>query len=433
MSYGLLGEKLGHSFSKILHAQMGNDDYELISVPKDQVDDYLEKADFDGINVTIPYKEIAMRYCEPDAIAKDIGCVNTLLKKQGKVYGYNTDCLGFAYLARHTGVSWTGKKVVILGSGGTSKTASYVAVKSGASEVVIVSRKMISDIHATGWRSRLTYSTYDRTEEWTDAQIIINTTPVGMYPANDGIPVDIDIFESPEAVLDVIYNPLNTGLVMEAKKRGIPAACGLSMLVAQGWYSEEIWKAGEKGVDESMLDINSIPSKEFCEAIDRVTEVIYKQKRNIVLTGMPGSGKSTVGKRLSEALNREFVDTDELFKDKYSISAGDYITKYGVEAFREKESEVVKEAAKEGGRIIATGGGAVLRDDNRMALKANGFIVFLNREPKKLATDGRPLSQANGVMKLYEERLPVYKAFMDIEIDVNDKSEKTLRSVLEQL
>lgn len=425
MKYGLLGEKLGHSFSKILHEQIGNDSYELIEIEKDKVDRFLSEADFDGINVTIPYKETAMAFCENDEISADIGCVNTLHKKDGHIYGYNTDCLGFAYLASTIGIDWKGKKVVILGSGGTSKTASYVAYKSGASRITIVSRKATENVTDSGWRSKCIHSTYENEGEWSDADIIVNTTPVGMYPNNEGMPIDLDMFSDPKAVLDVIYNPLETRLVLEAKKRGIPASCGLAMLVAQGWYSERIWMK-----NDISLKIEDTISDEAKQEIDKITKSIKKQKQNIVLIGMPGSGKSTIGKALAKELNRKFVDTDEAFYKKFGITPEQCINENGVDDFREKESIIVREEAASGGIILATGGGAVLREDNRMALSQNGFIVFLNRDPKKLATDGRPLSQQNGVMKLYEQRLPIYKSFMDIEVEVCDDYKETLKRVL---
>ncbi len=428
MKYGLLGEKLGHSFSKILHEQIGNDSYELIEIEKDKVDRFLSEADFDGINVTIPYKETAMAFCENDEISADIGCVNTLHKKDGHIYGYNTDCLGFAYLASTIGINWEGKKVVILGSGGTSKTASYVAYKSGASRITIVSRKATENVSDSGWRSKCIHSTYENEGAWSDADIIVNTTPVGMYPNNEGMPVDLDVFSDPKAVLDVIYNPLETRLVLEAKKRGIPASCGLAMLVAQGWYSEQIWMK-----NDISLKIEDTISDEAKQEIDKITKSIKKQKQNIVLIGMPGSGKSTIGKAIAKELNREFVDTDEAFYKKYGITPEQCINENGVDDFREKESTVVKEEAASGGIILATGGGAVLREDNRMALSQNGFIVFLNRDPQKLATDGRPLSQQNGVMKLYEQRLPIYKSFMDIEVEVCDDTVETLKMLLKKL
>ena len=416
MSYGLLGEKLGHSFSKILHAAIGNDDYELIEVAKDKVDDYLAASDFDGINVTIPYKEVAMRYCEPDETATEIGCVNTLLKKDGKVYGYNTDCLGFAYLAESIGAKWCDSKVVILGSGGTSKTATYVAVKGKASEVVIVSRKAMNVNRDEALCIR--HSTYEHSEEWKDADILINTTPVGMYPNNDGMPVDLDVFDSLKAVVDVIYNPLETRLVQEAKKRGIPAGCGLPMLVAQGYFAEKIWgKVEIKDCDQN-------------EMIESITADILRMKQNIVLTGMPGSGKSTIGRLLADKLKRDFVDTDEEFSERFGITPGECITTYGEEKFRDMESEVVLRVSKESGRVIATGGGAILRQENRDALKSNGYVIFLNRDPGVLATDGRPLSQKDGVMKLYEERMPIYRAFKDIEVNVSDDPNETLDQAL---
>ena len=431
MKYGLLGENLGHSFSKILHEQIGNEDYDLIPVERDKVDEFLSGAAFEGINVTIPYKETAMKYCIPDEIASDIGCVNTLHKVNGKVYGYNTDCLGFAYLAATVGVDWKDKKVVILGSGGTSKTASYVAVKSGAAKVIIVSRKEADDSDRSGWRSICDHSTYDKQDDWADADIIVNTTPVGMYPGNEGMPIDLDLFDTLEAVLDVIYNPLETRLVQEAKKRGIPASCGLPMLVAQGWYSEQIWMS-EDGCNIS-LRVEDPISAEAKEEIDMITNVIMKQKQNIVLIGMPGSGKSTIGRALAKELDREFTDTDDAFTGKYGITPEACINEFGVEDFRDKETVVVKEKAALSGLIIATGGGAVLREENRAALAQNGFVILLNRDPGKLSTDGRPLSQKDGVMKLYEERMPVYRGFMDIEVEVSDDPNKTLQQVLKKI
>lgn len=424
MRYGLLGEKLGHSFSPVLHAQMGKSDYGLIPVSKEEVDAFLDKADFDGINVTIPYKEVAMKHCKPDEIATDIGCVNTLLNKGDEILGFNTDCLGFAYIAKSIGTDWKDKKVVILGSGGTSKTATYVALKSGAKSVTIVSRKkpekeedrINKPEYATG--EQVVYkSDYASAKEWQDAKILVNTTPVGMYPNNDATPIDLDVFEGLEAVIDVIYNPLETYLVMNAKKKGIPATCGLAMLIAQGWYAEEIWKHADE-LDKVDLKIDSKLSKEAVEEIERVVKIVRNQKENIVLIGMPGSGKTTLGKLLRDKLGRKFIDTDDEFTVKYGMKAGDYITQYGVAEFREKESIVVKEAAKESGVIIATGGGAVLREDNREALRQNGVVVLLNQELEKLATEGRPLSAGDGLKKLYEERMPIYNAFKDVALDV---------------
>lgn len=437
MKYGLLGEKLGHSFSPVLHSQMGKPDYGLMAVSREDVDAFLAEADFEGINVTIPYKEVAMKYCEPDEIASDIGCVNTLLKMPEKVLGFNTDCLGFAYLAKSIGADWKGRKVVILGSGGTSKTATYVAIKSGAKSVTVVSRKKPEDgaitkpPYATGEQCVLK-SDYEHSDEWKDAQILVNTTPVGMFPNNEAMPIELDVFDRLEAVIDVVYNPINTYLVMEAKKRGIAATCGLAMLIAQGWYAEEIWKhAGE--LEKVDLRIEANLPKEAVDEIERVVSYVRMQKENIVLIGMPGSGKTTIGKGLEKLTGRKFVDTDDAFTEKYGMKAGDCITKFGVDDFRDKESVVVKEAAKESGIIIATGGGAVLREENRDALKMNGRIIFLNQQLEKLATDGRPLSAGDGLAKLFEERMPIYKAFADITFDVTDDWVQNPKDVLKLL
>lgn len=437
MNYGLLGEKLGHSFSPVLHSQMGKPEYGLISVSKEDVDAFLAEADFEGINVTIPYKEVAMKYCKPDEIANDIGCVNTLLKKNGKVLGFNTDCLGFAYLAKSIGADWKGRKVVILGSGGTSKTATYVAIKSGAKSVTVVSRKKpagdASSIPQYANEDQvLVKSDYEHSDEWKDAQILVNTTPVGMYPNNDAMPVELALFDGLEAVIDVVYNPLNTYLVMEAKKRNIAATCGLPMLIAQGWYAEEIWKHADE-LEKVDLRIEADLPSEAVKEIERVVGVVQAQKENIILVGMPGSGKTTIGKGLVKLTGRKLIDTDDAFTEKYGMKAGDCITKYGVDDFRDKESIVVKEAAKESGIIIATGGGAVLREENRDALKMNGRVVFLNQVLEKLATDGRPLSAGDGLSKLYEERMPIYKSFADIIFDVTDDWEQNPKDVLKLL
>ena len=436
MKYGLLGEKLGHSFSPVLHGQMGKPDYGLIPVSKEEVDAFLAKADFEGINVTIPYKEVAMKYCQPDEIASDIGCVNTLLNKGDKVLGFNTDCLGFAYLAKSIGTEWKDRKVVVLGSGGTSKTATYVALKSGAKTVTVVSRTKGSEEEAKPYMSEGQHvykSDYEHSDEWKDATILINTTPVGMYPNNDAMPIDLDVFDKLEAVIDVIYNPLDTYLVMDAKKRGIPAICGLAMLVAQGWYGEEIWK-NANDLSKVDLSIDGKLTDDAVEEIERVVKFVRNQKENIVLIGMPGSGKTTLGKLLEKRLGRKFVDTDDAFTERFGMKAGDYITANGVDEFREKESIIVKEAAKESGIIIATGGGAVLREDNREALRQNGKIVLLNQKLELLATEGRPLSAGDGLKKLYEERMPIYNAFADISLDVIlDDFEANVDNLLEML
>lgn len=426
MKFGLLGEKLGHSFSPVLHAQMGKPEYGLIPVSKEEVDAFLQKADFEGINVTIPYKEVAMKYCKPDEIASDIGCVNTLLNLGDKVLGFNTDCLGFAYIAKSIGTEWKGKKVVVLGSGGTSKTATYVALKSGAKSVTIVSRNKPQTAEEQEYKpayateNQVVYrSDYASEAEWKDATILVNTTPVGMYPNNDAKPIELDRFDKLEAVIDVIYNPLETYLVMEAKKIGIPATCGLAMLIAQGWYAEEIWK-NANDLSKVDLKIDSKLSDEAIQEIERVVNIVRKQKENIVLIGMPGSGKTTLGKLLRDKLGRTFVDTDDAFTEEYGMKAGDYITQYGVDEFREKESLIVKKAAKESGTIIATGGGAILREDNQAALKQNGKVLLLNQKLEKLATEGRPLSAGDGLKKLYEERMPIYNAYKDVALSVQD-------------
>ena len=243
--YGLVGEKLGHSYSKELHEAFGLNGYELIEVPVDKIDGYFAKADFTGINVTIPYKQTAFKYCIADKVALEIGAVNTMVKRNGKVYGYNTDYLGFEYMLKRAGINLAGKKVVILGSGGTSKTARFVCKRAGASAIVVLTRNKVTDEEGG-----VLFATYEQKELYSDAEAVINTTPVGMYPNINACPIDIGIFDRLEAVADVIYNPSETELLRAAADKGIKHTGGLPMLVAQGWYAERLFTGEFSGTDE---------------------------------------------------------------------------------------------------------------------------------------------------------------------------------------
>ena len=353
MKYGLIGEKLGHSFSKEVHNKLFDYDYELKEIPQNELDLFLKQRAFKAINVTIPYKEKVIPYLDfISDIAKEIGAVNTVVNKNGKLYGYNTDFWGLKSLIQKSGISLKDKKVLILGSGGTSKTAFAVANSLGAKEVLQVSRNKKDGF--------ITYE--DIYINHTDAQILINTTPCGMYPNIDVSPLDISAFKRLEGVVDAIYNPLRSKLVCDAQKRGIKAVGGLYMLISQAVFAAE-----------KFLDTNIEPQK-----TDAVYKSILNQKQNIVLVGMPGSGKTTVGKLLAKKLQLEFLDTDDLITEKYGNITDIFKTK-GEAVFRDYESEVIKEVSAVGGRVIATGGGAVLRAQNTDLLKRNGRIYFLDR------------------------------------------------------
>ena len=380
--YGLIGEKLGHSFSPMIHSQFGNTQYALISLAPDEVKAFVRDTPFVGVNVTIPYKQTVMEYCDYlSEEAKAIGCVNTLVRdEEGNISGYNTDAYGMEQLIRKAKVSIEAKKVLVLGGGGTSLTARYVANKMGAKEVLFVSR-----------RGPLSY---EQLSEHTDVQVIIDTTSVGMYPDNDKMAIDLELFPACEGVIDVVYNPLTSDLIQAAKKRGIPCSGGLYMLVAQAWKAAELF-SGEKIAEEKVM---------------QTYHKIGQHIQNVVLIGMPGSGKSVIGKALSVKLNKTFVDTDWLIEQKAGKSIPEIFQRDGEKAFRKLEQEVIAEVAKRPGQIIATGGGAILREENVRRLQQNGRIYFIDREVSLLATTGRPLSASQkDVERLYEERLPIYQ------------------------
>ncbi|MBO5342445.1 MAG: AAA family ATPase [Lachnospiraceae bacterium] len=417
MKYGLLGEKLKHSFSPQIHNAFGIEDYILKEVPREEIDAFMKAKDFTAMNVTIPYKEAVIPYCVQDEVSKAIGSVNTVVNREGTLYAYNTDCLGFLYMATEAGITFTGKRVVVLGSGGTAKTAVYVARQEGASEIVVVSRSgaNISEVFGD-----VKTADYTQTEAYQDGEIVVNTTPLGMYPNVQAQAVDLDVFKQVEAVVDVVYNPLLTALTLQAKKKGIKYTNGLPMLVAQAYFAQRYFYNEEpkvKSGDEVL--------------IKQVISDIEARVRNIVLIGMPGSGKSTVGKALAERLGRTFVDTDEEFAKAEGMLAGEYIEKYGEVAFRDAESRVVKEFTKEKSLVIATGGGSILREENRDAMMQNSLIIYLDRELCKLATDGRPLSgDMERMQKLYEMRHPIYVNLADKVIKVE---EGAVNSIVEQI
>lgn len=396
MKYGLIGEHLTHSFSKVIHEQIGDYVYEIKEIEPQNVDAFMRARDFCAINVTIPYKETVIPYLDYiDPSAKKIGAVNTVVNKNGKLYGYNTDYFGMMALVSKIGLDIKDKKVLVIGTGGTSKTATAVINDLGAKEIIYV-----SNIEVAGALS------YDEVyKSHTDAQIIFNTSPVGMYPKNGGIPIDITKFELLEGILDVVYNPIRTNLVIKAQDKGLLAQGGLYMLGAQAVYAYEYFM--DTRVDKSICDT--------------VYNTVLKQKDNIILTGMPSSGKTTIGKILASKTGKTFVDTDDEIVKKIGMDIPSYFAKYGEKAFRDIESEVIKEVSVNNNQIIATGGGAILKEENITYLKQNGNIYFLNRDLEKLIpTSDRPLSSdIDALKKRYDERYPIYTKTADIIINGN--------------
>lgn len=399
MRYCLLGEKLSHSYSAEIHGSLGLD-YSLQEVPKERLKSFLLSGLFDGFNVTIPYKKDVMPYLDGiDQLAKEIGAVNTVKSVNGKLFGYNTDYFGLSYMLESADISLTGKCVAILGSGGAKNTAEVLCKRQGAKAVYVVSRS-----------GKINYqNVYDLT----DIQVIINATPVGMYPNTNVSPLDLTMFKNLQAVADCIYNPLTTKLLSDAKALNLKTCNGLKMLVAQAIKAEEIW-----------LDTTFQQS-----TIETTYDWLLKKKRNVVLFGMPSCGKSTLGNLLAKKSDRKFIDIDVEVFNLTGQTPAQIITCQGEQAFRDVESEVCANFSKQSSLIIATGGGSVLREENQRALKQNGIAVHIDRPIEQLITEGRPLSQKQGIKELYNQRKDIYSAFADIVI----KNDGNLESALKEL
>ena len=406
MRFGLLGRKLGHSYSPQIHALLGDYEYPLYEKEPEEIEEFMTSDGFDGMNVTIPYKETVIPYMSQlSDTAKKIGSVNTVTRlPDGTLYGDNTDYDGFSYLLDSAGFDVNNKKVIVLGNGGASKTVVCVCTDKGAKEVTVISRRSETD-------------NYNNISKHSDADYIINTTPVGMYPNNGESPIDLGIFKNCKGVADLIYNPSKTQLLLDAQRLSIPAVNGLTMLCAQGVKAAESFIGKEFGSDKAT----------------EITKKLEQQMLNIVLVGMPGCGKSTAAKTLSDMLGRELIDTDDLIRENEGREIPEIFKDNGEEYFRNAETAAVKFAGKQSGKIIATGGGALLRDENKEALKQNSVVVFLKREISQLDTEGRPLSINNPLEEMYKKRLPHYEAVCDITVEVAPEKDETARRILKGL
>jgi len=390
MRCGLLGKKLGHSYSPQIHSHLGAYSYDLFEKSPEELEDFLRNGDFTGLNVTMPYKKDALPYCdELSDRASQLGAVNTIVRRaDGTLIGHNTDYFGFQSMVKRSGLVIAEKKVLVLGSGGASVTAVAVLRELGANVIVI---------------SRNGENNYHNLDKHTDASVIVNATPVGMYPNTGITPVNLRQFPNLVGVLDIVYNPARTQLLLEAESRGLVTENGLWMLVAQAKESSE-WFTGAKIADSKITNIHAI---------------LCRQMENIVLIGMPGCGKSTLGKCLAESLNRKFVDADEEIVRQAGITIPEIFKQSGETGFRDWETKILSQLGKESGLVIATGGGCVTQARNYPLLHQNGRIVWLQRDLSLLPTDGRPLSQSNKLEDMFAIRRPMYEAFSDVSLHNN--------------
>ena len=427
MKCALVGKSIGYSYSKEIHEKMGLYGYDLCSVAPEDLSAFVAshlrgaEAPYAGINVTIPYKKTIMPLLdEVDEQASAIGAVNTVYHKDGKLIGTNTDLYGFLYMLREAGIPLTGKKVLILGTGGACAMVRYACLQEGAASVTIASRDpenaAICQAHCCG---------YDALPE--DTQILINTTPAGTYPNVEACPVDLSdaaVLPALEGIADLIYNPAKTTLLLAAEARGIPCAGGLSMLVAQAVAAKERFLEGTGVADTRNADtlIRSLISE------------TARAKRNVVLIGMPGSGKSSLGRDIAKRLHMTFKDSDRIITDVTGRKPGEIIEQDGEAAFRKIESQVLADLAKEHGQVIATGGGVVEREENMRALAHNGYFILLTKKLHRLATKGRPLSKDPAALAaLYARRKPLYEKWADLTVDNDRYYKDTLAYILRML
>lgn len=401
---GLLGEHLGHSFSPMIHRELAEYSYGLIEKSPDEIERFVRSDELDAYNVTVPYKKAVMPFLDeisPEALA--IGAVNTVVRgADGKTRGYNTDYFGFCYMLDASKIEVSGKKALVIGAGGASATVCAVLRDREAGEVVVISRK-------------------DNTPEvlstHADAEVIVNTTPVGMYPSNGSAPVDLSLFPACKGVLDVIYNPSKTSLLLDAEARGIAHANGLSMLVAQAARACELFTG------KSIAD----------GAYERIMRKIEEQTKNVILIGMPGCGKTTVGRIIANELGRPFFDTDDVFTENFSSTPAEVIGRDGEEKFRQMEHEIAEKLGRMSGAVISCGGGVVTREYNYPALHQNGVIVFIERDLDKLSKKGRPLSMATPIEELYAARIDAYNRFCDVCVASTEVPKRTAALIIKHI
>jgi len=402
---GLLGRSLAHSYSPAIHAAFGGYLYDLFEVEPENLVDFMQRSDLHGFNVTIPYKLDVIPYCtELSRAAQAIGSVNTVLRRaDGSLLGDNTDAYGFSSMVHRSGIDVCGKKVLILGGGGSSLTALCVMRKMNAGQIIAISR---------GGENN-----YENISRHHDAEVIINTTPVGMFP-NTGIsPVNLRDFKRLEGVLDLIYNPARTRLLLDAEEMGILSSDGLVMLVAQARAAAELFRGEPICIDKEIT----------------VTQMLRRQMENLILIGMPGCGKSTVGQHLAQLSNKAFIDADHALEEAVGLTIPEIFEREGEAGFRMREIEILKKLGRESGLVIATGGGCVTRTENYAYLRQNGTIIFLERDIAVLERDGRPLSQGS-LQRMYLTRMPLYNKFADIIIDNNDTQPLiTAQNIMEAL
>lgn len=393
--FGLIGGKLGHSYSPLIHSKFGDYQFELLEVKEEELEMLLHNREYGGFNVTIPYKKKVLQLCDVlSDTAEAIGSVNTVVRREdGKLYGYNTDYYGFLYLMKSAGIDPKGKKCLVLGSGGASLTVQAVLRGQEAAEIVVVSR--------TGENN------YENISRHFDSEIIVNTTPVGMYPNNGVSLVNLDDFTRCEGVLDLIYNPNRTKLVLDAMAKSIPASGGLEMLVAQAKQASEFFQNTE--IED--------------EAIDSALDEVRSETLNAILIGMPGAGKTLLGGEIAARMGRKFVDIDDMIIEHEGMSIPQIFAEKGETYFRRVETEMLEQACKQTGLVIATGGGIVKKKVNYNILKQNGVVIWIKRDLDKLETDGRPLSQAMPLEQIYEERKDAYSYWSDFFINNNEERE----------
>ncbi len=401
MNCGLLGEKLGHSYSPQIHKQLGSYSYSLFEKSADQLEDFLKNGDFHGLNVTIPYKKAVIPYCaELSPQAKRLGAVNTIVRRaDGSLVGHNTDYFGFRSMAERTGISFAGKKVLVLGSGGASNTVCAVMEELGAN-VVVISRKGENNYENIGIHR--------------DCSVIVNATPVGMYPNTGVSPVNLYMFPKLEGVLDLVYNPAKTKLLLDAEYRNLKTENGLWMLVAQAKESAQ-WFTGQEIPDDVIPDIHRL---------------LKNQMENVILIGMPGCGKSTVGRLLAEKTGKTFMDADKCIEEAAGCTIPEIFAAQGEKGFRKTETQVLSELGKKSGLVIATGGGCVTRPENEPLLQQNGTVIWIERSIDALPVDGRPLSQTNNLADMYRIRKPMYQHFAQYTVSNDETPQKTADAIM---